>query len=101
MRGQEFFMLRPITIVDTRAIVAEHFRTAIRRRREEVHIVERYVAAPEIRSTESREPFSRDASRPHQRLRWLWPSYLDHRPRAGPEFVRTVVIRNRPLIWLF
>jgi hydrogenase-4 component B len=39
-------ILRPITVVDTREIVAEHFRTAIRRRREEVHIVERYVGAP-------------------------------------------------------
>jgi len=39
-------ILRPIAVVDTREIVAEHFRTAIRRRREEVHIVERYVEAP-------------------------------------------------------
>jgi hydrogenase-4 component B len=39
-------ILRPIAIVDTRETVSEHFRTAIRRRREEVHVVERYVAAP-------------------------------------------------------
>jgi len=39
-------ILRPIAVVDTREIVAEHFRTAIRRRREEVHIVERYVTEP-------------------------------------------------------
>ncbi len=38
-------ILRPMA-VDTREIVAEHFRTAIRRRREEVHIVERYVTDP-------------------------------------------------------
>jgi hydrogenase-4 component B len=39
-------ILRPIAVVDTREMVAEHFRAAIRRRREEVHIVERYVTAP-------------------------------------------------------
>jgi hydrogenase-4 component B len=39
-------ILRPIAVVDTRETVAEHFRMAIRRRREEVHIVERYVATP-------------------------------------------------------
>ena len=39
-------ILRPGAVVDTRETVAEHFRTAIRRRREEVYIVERYVAAP-------------------------------------------------------
>ena len=39
-------ILRPIAVVDTREIVAEHFRTAIRRRREEVHILERYLEAP-------------------------------------------------------
>jgi hydrogenase-4 component B len=39
-------VLRPIAVVDTRETVSEHFRTAIRRRREEVHVIERYVAAP-------------------------------------------------------
>jgi hydrogenase-4 component B len=39
-------VLRPIAMVDIRETVSEHFRIAIRRRREEVHIVERYVAAP-------------------------------------------------------
>ena len=39
-------ILQPGAVVDTRETVAEHFRTAIRRRREEVYIFERYVAAP-------------------------------------------------------
>jgi hydrogenase-4 component B len=39
-------ILRPAAVVDTRETVYEHFRTSIRRRREEMHIVERYVAAP-------------------------------------------------------
>jgi len=39
-------VLRPVAIVDTRETVSEHFRTAIRRRREDVHIIERYIAAP-------------------------------------------------------
>jgi hypothetical protein len=39
-------ILQPKAVVDTREIVAEHFRTAIRRRRSEVHIIERYVTAP-------------------------------------------------------
>jgi hypothetical protein len=39
-------ILRPSAIVDIRETVSEHFRTAIRRRREQVHIVERYVATP-------------------------------------------------------
>ncbi len=39
-------VLRPIAVVDTHETVFEHFRTAIRRRREEVHIVERYIAVP-------------------------------------------------------
>jgi hydrogenase-4 component B len=39
-------VLRPDAVVDTREIVSEHFRTAIRRRREEVHIIERYIATP-------------------------------------------------------
>jgi hydrogenase-4 component B len=39
-------ILRPVAVVDTRETVFEHFRTSIRRRREEMHIVERYVAAP-------------------------------------------------------
>jgi hydrogenase-4 component B len=39
-------VLRPNAIVDIRETISEHFRMAIRRRREEEHIVERYVAAP-------------------------------------------------------
>jgi hypothetical protein len=39
-------VLRPDAVVDTVEIVSEHFRTAIRRRREEVHIIERYIATP-------------------------------------------------------
>jgi hydrogenase-4 component B len=39
-------ILRPVAVVDTRETVFEHFRTSIHRRREEMHIVERYVAAP-------------------------------------------------------
>jgi phosphatidylglycerophosphatase A len=38
-------ILRPAT-TDTRETVAEHFRAAIRRQREELHIVDRWVAAP-------------------------------------------------------
>ena len=36
----------PTTAEDTKETVAEHFRTAIRRGREEVHIVERFVLQP-------------------------------------------------------
>jgi len=39
-------ILQPGAVVDTRESVSDHFRTAIRRQREEVHIVERYVVAP-------------------------------------------------------
>jgi len=39
-------ILQPGAVVDTRQTVADHFRTAIRRQREEVHIVERFVVAP-------------------------------------------------------
>jgi len=39
-------ILQPGAVVDTRETVAEHFRTAIRRRREEVYIFERYVVTP-------------------------------------------------------
>ncbi len=39
-------VLRPTTIADTRAAVAEHFRTAIRRERVDVHVVDRYVMQP-------------------------------------------------------
>ena len=39
-------ILQPGAVVDTRQTVADHFRTAIRRQREEVHIVDRYVVAP-------------------------------------------------------
>jgi hydrogenase-4 component B len=39
-------IFRPTIVEDTRQTVAEHFRTAIRREREEVHIVERFVLQP-------------------------------------------------------
>jgi hydrogenase-4 component B len=39
-------VFRPSAIVDIRETAAEHFRTAIRRRRDELHIVERYVILP-------------------------------------------------------
>jgi hydrogenase-4 component B len=39
-------VFRPTTVEDTRESVAEHFRTAIRRERAEVHIVDRYIMRP-------------------------------------------------------
>jgi hydrogenase-4 component B len=39
-------VLRPTMIADTRAAVVEHFRTAIRRERVDVHVVDRYVMQP-------------------------------------------------------
>jgi len=39
-------VLRPMTVEDTRETVAEHFRTAIRRTRHDVHVMDRYVSAP-------------------------------------------------------
>jgi len=39
-------IFRPTTVEDTRETVAQHFRTAIRREREEVHIVDRLVLQP-------------------------------------------------------
>lgn len=39
-------VLRPLTVEDTRETVAQHFRTAIRRTRHDVHIIDRYVMAP-------------------------------------------------------
>jgi hydrogenase-4 component B len=39
-------VFRPTTISDTRETVAQHFRTAIRREREEVHVVDRYAIQP-------------------------------------------------------
>lgn len=39
-------VFRPTTTEDTRQTVAEHFRAAIRREREEVHIVDRFVLQP-------------------------------------------------------
>jgi hydrogenase-4 component B len=39
-------ILRPLTVEDTRETVAEHFRTAIRRSRHEVHVIDRYVFTP-------------------------------------------------------
>jgi hydrogenase-4 component B len=39
-------IFRPTTVEDTRETVAEHFRTAIRRERLAVHVVERFVVQP-------------------------------------------------------
>lgn len=39
-------IFRPTTISDTRETVAQHFRTAIKREREEVHIIDRYLMQP-------------------------------------------------------
>jgi hydrogenase-4 component B len=39
-------IFRPTIVEDTRETVAEHFRTAIRHEREEVHIVERLLVRP-------------------------------------------------------
>ena len=39
-------IFRPTTILDTRETVAEHFRTAIRRERVDVHVVDRFVIQP-------------------------------------------------------
>jgi len=39
-------VFRPTTVEDTRETVAKHFRTAIRREREEVHVVDRYAIQP-------------------------------------------------------
>lgn len=39
-------VFRPTTIEDTRQTVAEHFRVAILRRRDEVHVVDRFVLRP-------------------------------------------------------
>jgi hydrogenase-4 component B len=43
-------IFRPTIVEDTRETVAEHFRTAIRREREEVHIVDRFVLQPARRT---------------------------------------------------
>lgn len=39
-------VFRPTTISDRRETVEQHFRTAIHREREEVHIVDRYLIQP-------------------------------------------------------
>ncbi len=39
-------IFRPTTIEDTKLAVAGHFRTAIRRTREEIHVVDRFVLGP-------------------------------------------------------
>lgn len=39
-------IFRPTIVEDTRATVAEHFRTAIRRERAEIHIVDRFFVEP-------------------------------------------------------
>jgi len=39
-------VFRPTTVEDTRETVAEHFRTAIRREKERVHLVDRLVFQP-------------------------------------------------------
>jgi len=43
-------IFRPTIVEDTRETVAEHFRTAIRREREEVYIVDRFVLQPARRA---------------------------------------------------
>jgi hydrogenase-4 component B len=43
-------IFRPTTVEDTRETVAEHFRMAIRREKEHVHLVDRLVFQP-IRTT--------------------------------------------------
>jgi hydrogenase-4 component B len=39
-------IFRPTTVEDTRETVAEHFRTAIRREKERVHLVDKLVFHP-------------------------------------------------------
>lgn len=39
-------VFRPTTVSDTRETVAQHFRTAIRRERVDVHVVDRFVVQP-------------------------------------------------------
>jgi fumarate reductase subunit D len=39
-------VFRPTTVEDTRETVAEHFRTAIRREKEQVHLVDKLVLLP-------------------------------------------------------
>ena len=39
-------VFRPTTVEDTRETVAEHFRTAIRREKERVHLVDKLVFHP-------------------------------------------------------
>jgi hydrogenase-4 component B len=39
-------ILRPLTVEDTKETVAEHFRAAIRRSRQDVHVIDRYVFTP-------------------------------------------------------
>jgi hydrogenase-4 component B len=43
-------IFRPTIVEDTRETVAEHFRMAIRRQRDEVHIVDRFVLQPARRT---------------------------------------------------
>ena len=43
-------IFRPTTVEDTRETVAEHFRNAIRREKERVHLVDKLVFQP-VRST--------------------------------------------------
>ena len=46
-------IFRPNIVEDTRQTVAVHFRTAIRRRRDETHLVERLLLTPGWRSVNS------------------------------------------------
>jgi len=39
-------VFQPTTVEDTRETVSAHFRAAIYRRREEIHVVDRYVVEP-------------------------------------------------------
>jgi len=46
-------IFRPSTVEDTKETVAEHFRTAIRNGRKEVHIVDRSVFQPMVKGVRS------------------------------------------------
>ena len=64
-------IFRPTTVEDTSETVAEHFRMAIRREKERVHLVDRLVFQPQIGGAVVRARSGGDAPRAHQRLRDL------------------------------
>ena len=70
-------IFRPTTVEDTRETVAEHFRMAIRREKERVHLVDRLVFQPvRVGDPVVRARAGGDAPRTHQRLRDLCISWL-------------------------